>query len=137
MLRSVAVVVCGFAAMTALSLVADAALMSVKPDLFSTGGVARSVPLLVFILIYSFVFLAVGGYLTAAIAKRSEINHVLALGALLLVMSVVASAQLWETAPAWWHIVSLASIVPGVLFGGFICAAQHQRARPPLYRTAL
>ena len=130
MLKSAAAVVCGFFATAVLSLVADALVMIIAPAWFTGTGKTTHLLPLVFALIYSFCFFAVGGYLTAVIAGRAEKRHAFALAVLMFAMSVAATIQMFETAPLWWHGVMLAQIVPAALLGGVWRAATKRKFYP-------
>ena len=130
MLKSVAAVISGFLAITALSLAADALVMIVAPWWFTGEGGTKHLLPLAFALVYSCCFFVAGGYLTALIAGRAEKSHALVLAALLFAMSVAATIQMFETAPLWWHSVMLIQIVPAVLLGGLRRAAGKRKFYP-------
>lgn len=130
MIRSILAVALGFIAIVALALLTDVILMSVTPDSFTHSGATRNVPLLVLALVYTSMFMVVGGYVTALVAKGAEIKHAIALGVCQLLMSAVASVQYSETAPVWWHVAALTLIIPSVLLGGYIRAGQNRVHKP-------
>ena len=118
-LRSIAAVICGFFVITLLALAADFLLMRVAPASFTgTGGTQATAPLL-FALVYSFFFSVAGGYVAALVAGRAEIQHAVFLAVLMLVMSILATVQMYETAPLWWHLATLVLIVPPIVAGGY------------------
>lgn len=52
--------------------------------------------------------------------------HALVLGGFGLVFNIVGAIALWETAPAWYHALSLALVMPYAWIGGRIRVAQEQ-----------
>lgn len=130
MIRSIIAVVSGFVVIVIFALAADALLMRLVPSSFTDGGATRNSTLLIFALVYNFIFSAAGGYLTALIARRVELKHALALGALHFLLSLLSAVQFTETAPVWWHIAALALIIPAVVFGGYLRVAQKRVSQP-------
>jgi hypothetical protein len=56
-------------------------------------------------------------------------KHALILGALGLAFNVFASTKMWNTAPAWWNIMSLLLVMPLAYIGGRI--RENQLASSP------
>ena len=119
MIRSIVAVVCGFLITVVLALGADGVLVSLVSS-FTENGKTENLSLLVLMLVYTLAFFAVGGYVTALVAKRAELKHALALGVLGLALSIFATVQNAETMPLWWQIISLILIVPFVILGGYL-----------------
>lgn len=124
MLRSAGAVIAGFVFIGALSFGADAILRALVPGAYDAAGRATSVPILLAIQAYVAVFAVSGCYLTARIAGRRPMLHALVLGALGLVFNVAGAIALWDTAPAWYHILSLVLVMPYAWLGGWIRVRQ-------------
>jgi hypothetical protein len=117
MLRSIGAVVVGFLYIAALSFGADALLRTLVPGAFATGRIDDPM-LLLFAQLYVGVFAISGCYLTARLAPSKPMRHALVLGALGLVFNVAGTVAMWDTAPAWFHIMALALVIPFAWAGG-------------------
>jgi len=137
MLRSIAAVIVGSVTWMVTALGTDAIVMSLFPQWYKDGGRVESVPVLLFTMSYSLLFSVLGGYATALIAGRSEIKHAFILGALQLLMGIMATVKFWDTAPAWYHLSFLLLLIPANLLGGQLRLMQKSKsARQPLRATA-
>ncbi len=136
MLRSILAVIAGSITWMVTALGMDLIMMSLFPQLYGEGGKVVSVPLLLFSGFYSLLFSVLGGYVTALIARRSELAHVFILGVLQLVMGIVATIKMWDTAPVWYHVIFLTLLIPANLLGGQLRLMQKYRAGQPRLRTA-
>ena len=130
MVRSILAIVVGFIFIGVLAFGTEAALHSAMPSAFGANGRVDSVPLLLFIQLYVFVYAVAGCYLAAWIAGRKPMQHALILGVLGLVFNVVGTMKTWDTAPAWYHIVALLLVMPAAWVGGMIRAGQQPSAAP-------
>ncbi len=79
MIRSIIAVIAGSVVWMVTALGMDEVLRKLIPNSFGTKGEVESVPLLLFMLSYSLLFSVLGGYVTAYIARRNEIQHALIL----------------------------------------------------------
>jgi predicted MFS family arabinose efflux permease len=118
--RSLFAVAAGFAGTNILSLLADSAFRSLVPHAFDARGQSLDSSGLLLTLLGTGVCGAIGGYITARIATRQHVVHAAALGIVTLVFGVAASILTWSRAPAWFHLATLAVIVPAALLGGVI-----------------
>ena len=125
MLRSVLAVVAGFFFIGFLAFGADALMRSALPGVYSPSGRVDSVPVLLLVMGYVFVFAVAGCYLTARLAPRRPMLHALTLGALGLAFNVVGTIMMWETAPVWFHAVSLLLVMPAAWLGGWLRETQR------------
>jgi hypothetical protein len=123
-MRSVIAIVAGFVLIAALSFGADAVLRSVLPSVFSSTGRVESAPVLLLVIAYVFVFAVVGCYLTARLAPSSPLKHALVLGVLGLIFNIIGTIALWNSAPAWYHVVALLLVMPAAWLGGRLREAQ-------------
>jgi hypothetical protein len=136
MLRSILAVVAGNILWTVLWLGLNAVLASLYPQSFDGKSRIESVPLLLFILLCSVVLSVIAGYLTALIARRSEMAHAFALGLLQLALGIFFQTQSWNLLPVWYHLTFLALLIPANLLGGQWRLMQKTKARRPYLRPA-
>jgi hypothetical protein len=118
MMRSIWAVVAGFLFILVLSLGADAIMHAMSPKLFGANGGTTNLALLCLTTVYVAVFATVGCYLTARLAPSHPMRHALILGALGLIVSLITTAKMWNTAPAWYNIVNLVLVMPYAWLGG-------------------
>jgi hypothetical protein len=57
-------------------------------------------------------------------------RHALILGALGLAFNVAGTIQMWDTAPAWYHAVALALVMPTAWLGGHLRERQLAAGAP-------
>jgi hypothetical protein len=107
MFRSIVAVIAGSITWMVTALGMDGVLMKLIPASFGANGAVGSVPLLLFMLSYSLLFSVLGGFVTAYLAGRKEIQHAFALGVLQLAMGIMATIQFFDTAPLWFHIACM------------------------------
>jgi hypothetical protein len=117
-LRSVVAVGAGFFATSVLALGGDYALRAAMPEEFAADGSVKGSTVLGVTLIYTAVFGAVGGYVAAWIGQVRPMMHAGIVGAIVLALSAMAAAFLWETVPPWYHIATLVMALPVALIGG-------------------
>lgn len=131
MLRSVLAVIVGFVVITALNIMAVPLFGAVVPQ--SIAGPDGGLPTtgwIIFNLAYGLIFAAVGGYVTAQVAQRSELSHSVALAVVILVLGVAyafsgGSAGPDQPAPPTWYLVVLPAVgVVGAILGGWLRARQ-------------
>lgn len=127
MIRSIVSIVAGFIFIGSLSFGADALLRSVMPGVFSATGRVESVPVLLLIILYVFVFAVAGCYLTARLAPRNPLKHALILGVLGLIFNVAGTIAMWNSAPAWYHLIALLLVMPAAWLGGTLGATQAKQ----------
>lgn len=125
MTRSVIAIVVGFVLIAALSFGADA-LMRIAYPAQMTGRI-ESLPILCASLAYVAVFAVLGCYITARLAPNRPMGHALVLGGLGLAFTLLMMPQAWNTAPAWYSILSLLLVMPYAWIGGRI--RENQLAR--------
>ena len=134
--RSVGAVVLGFVLIGALSFGTNYVIGQFVPGFFDPGTRITSVPLLLGVMAYVAVFAVFGCYVTARLAPSRPMLHALVLGALGLAFNVMGSIQLWDTAPAWYHIASLLLVMPYAYLGGLIRERQLESAQPAVALAA-
>ena len=136
MWRSILAVIAGSITWMVTALGTDAVVMSLFPHWYNNGGRVESVPVLLFAASYSLLFSVLGGYVTALIARRSEVKHAFILGVLQLLMGIMATIKFWDTAPAWYHVTFLALLIPANLLGGQLRVMQKHKTGQPQLRAA-
>ena len=130
MLRSVLAVVTGFLVIGVLAFGTDVLVRAALPGAFDAAGRTDSVPVLVFTILYVGLFATAGCWLAARLAPSHPMRHALILGALGLVFNVAGTVAAWDTAPAWFHVVSLLLVMPWAWLGGWIRERQLAGAAP-------
>ena len=129
MKRSILAVGAGFVLIAALSFGTDAMLRAAWPGAFDAAGRSVDLRLLLLTIAYVGVFATAGCYLAAALAPARPMRHALVLGALGLVFTAVGTAAQWDSAPAWYHAVSLALVLPYAWLGGRLREREFTRPR--------
>jgi hypothetical protein len=131
MLRRIGSVLLGLVVILLLVGMTDAILEKLFPTQFvnADGGYAiPGLPLVAFIIGSVFVYAGVGGYLTAKIAPQSPLAHALALGALLLLISLAFAIANPHQQPLWYLLTSTLFLILGCMVGGGLKA---RSARAP------
>lgn len=118
MIRGILSVITGFAVWTLLWLPSNALIRSLRPDDFRTDGSTENTGILAILVLLSFAFSVIAGYVTAAMARHSKPKHVWALGIVQLAVGIFVQAQFWTVLPMWYHLTFLGLLIPGVLLGG-------------------
>jgi len=117
--RSIGAVVAGSIAIGITSFAADYLLAKAAPDLLAAPRDSNPA-LLIFMLVYSVVFSGAGGYITAALAGRSQMKHVVALAVLQFAGGLAAATQAGSLLPAWFLISVVVLPVPAIVLGGVL-----------------
>lgn len=125
-MRSVLALAAGFVAIAALSFGADVLLWALFPDAYDADRRLTSVPLLLLTQALVGACAVAGCALAGRLAPSRPMRHALILGALGLVFNVAVSLALWATAPAWYHGLAWALVLPYAWLGGRLA----ERARP-------
>lgn len=125
--RSVAAAVVGFLVIGLLAIGTDAIVKASVPGVFGADDRVDSVPWLLIIQLYVFVYAAFGCWLAARMAPNRPMRHALILGVLGLAFNIAGTIALWDKMPAWYHIVALALVMPAAWMGGRIRERQLQR----------
>lgn len=118
--RSIAAVVIGFVLIGVLAFGTDAAVRSALPGSFTPSGATSDVGLLVATLAYVTLYAVAGCYLTARLAPRRPMAHALVLGVLGLLFNIAGTVAMWNTAPAWYHVIALVLVMPSAWLGGWL-----------------
>jgi hypothetical protein len=129
MIRSVLAVLAGIVALTVTSFAIEAVTDPLMRWIFADEpsdrtAINHSVPVRLFMLIYTTLCVAVGGYVTAWVARRSEVRHAVIMGAIQLAMTAGAMIALPGQAPLWFWIAGMALMAPAAWCGGIIRVGQ-------------
>lgn len=116
--RSVVAIVVGFLVIGVLAIGTDAILKAAVPGVFGPNDRVDSVPWLLIIQLYVFAYAVFGCWLAARMAPDRPMRHALILGVLGLAFNIAGTIALWDTMPAWFHIVALALVMPAAWVGG-------------------
>jgi MFS family permease len=131
-LRSVLAVVAGYLLIFFATILTDVALGFLAPDAFPAAGEGfASVPWMVVILVYSTIFAALGGYVTARIARRAELKHGLVLAAIMVLMSAGTMMAYAGRHPLWFQLTLLVLGPLAVLAGAWLHTQRRQRVAAP------
>ena len=85
----------------------------------------REPTLLVILLLTTNAAAAVGGYFAGWVAVRRPRAHAAVLGVLCLLAMVGLTISYWINEPFWYHVSSLALILPATVGGGWAYARQR------------
>jgi Na+/proline symporter len=130
MVRSVIAVVVGYMVLATATMAKFAAMQALFPGALPAPGedVFPSTFWLVTILLSDVALMIVAGYVTAAVAKRTEVVHAAALGGVMVVLGLVLMFVNWLQEPLWYQITLVAIAIPAAVTGGSL--RSHQRADP-------
>jgi hypothetical protein len=131
MIRSILAVVAGLVALTIVSFAIEAAADPLLMHLFpvalpNAAALAGNLPARLFMVVYTTFAIGIGGYVTAWIARRSQLTHAAIMGAIevafTLYVMIAAPFQEAHTAPRWGWIVGVILMIPAACLGGAIQA---------------
>ena len=118
--RSVGAVIAGFLATFVLSLGTDVVLHALR--VFPPWGELMSSGLFALATAYRVAFTVLGGFITARIAPRKPMTHVLILGIIGIFAATAGLAATWnrgpEFGPKWYPILLVVTALPCVWIGG-------------------
>lgn len=118
--RSVGAVAAGFLCTALLSVGTDAFLHA--RGIFPPTGQAMSDGLFVLAAAYRLVFTVLGGYMTAGLAPRRPMTHVVILGTIGALAATGGAVATWnagpEFGPRWYPVLLVVTALPCVVAGG-------------------
>jgi hypothetical protein len=122
MVRSVLAVSAGIAVLTvtsfAIEWVTDPVLAGVFPDAQAEGSTSHNDVRKLVMFVYTTLCLACGGYVTAWVARGSEVRHAVIMGAIQMALTSFAAIEFRDKAPVWVWIAGIAVTVPAAWCGG-------------------
>lgn len=119
MVRSILAVLAGNITWAVLWVGSNAILAGLFPAQYQAEK-KDDVPMLLSLIVLSFIFSIIAGYLTARLAQRKELTHTIVLGVLQLAMGIAAQMANYDALPLWYHIAFLVLLIPGNLFGALL-----------------
>ena len=141
MIRSILAVVAGLIVLTIVSFAIEAAADPLLMHLFpgalpDAAALAGNFPARLFMLAYTTFSIVVGGYVTAWIARRSQLTHAAIMGAIevafTLYVMIAAPFSEARNAPRWGWIAGMILMVPAACLGAAIRAKQAPPGTPAL-----
>ena len=125
--RSVIAVVVGYGVLAAVTFAKFAAIQTFFPGALPAPGVDvfPSTFWLVTVLLSDVALMIVAGYVTAAVAKRAEVVHTLALGGVTVILGLVSMFVAWGQGPLWYQVVLVSIAVPAAVTGGSLRSNQR------------
>lgn len=131
MLRSILAVAVGFIVTGVVAMGANTALVQFVPGAFGPGGRVESVAMLLLLQLCVAGAAILGCWLAARLAPHSPMRHALILGVLGLAFNVAGSLAQRDIAPAWYHVLAWALVMPYAWLGGRLREMQLERAATP------
>jgi hypothetical protein len=127
MIRSVLAVFAGIVVLTvtsfAIEAAADPLMMWMFPHaLPNQAAMSQNVPAKLFMMLYTMICVAAGGYVTAWLARRSKVWHAVVMGVVEAALTVWVMVKFPAHAPLWSWILGIGLIVPAAWLGGVIRA---------------
>jgi hypothetical protein len=114
MLRSVMAVVAGIVTLSLTSFGIEGLLEPVV----DRATVQSSALAMSFMFVYSAICVAIGGYVTAWLARCERMRHTLVMGAIQTALVIPAMISFPHEAPLWRWLVGMTMIVPAAWCGG-------------------
>jgi hypothetical protein len=135
MVRSVAAVLAGIVVLTIASFAIEAAanplVLRVFPDALQGGAPLRhALPARLFMMAYTMLSVAAGGYVTAWIARRAKVWHAVIMGAIEAALTAYAMLKLPHQAPLWAWLVGMVLLVPAAWLGAVFRVNQSSVHNP-------
>jgi len=124
MIRSLLSVALGYVVMLVAQLGGDTVLTALAPAIMPEPGEPPDSAYFAFRLGTGFFFIAIGGYVAAMLAGRSEMKHALSLGALSITACILEGYYFAGEQPLWYTIALMFLSIPGALVGGHFRARQ-------------
>ena len=122
MIRSALAILAGILVLTvtsfAIEWVTDPVLARVFPDAQSSGATWHHDVRKLIMFVYTNLCVAFGGYVTAWLARGSEVRHAVVMGAIQTALTAWAMIEFRHKAPVWFWIAGIAVTVPAALCGG-------------------
>jgi peptidoglycan/LPS O-acetylase OafA/YrhL len=101
-------------------------LASTGRDIDELKDVAETPTFIVVSSIAGLLFSALGGYVSARIARKAEVRNALATGALSVLVGLVLFVGTPASPRSWLDLLSLILIIPFAMIGGYACLRSKQ-----------
>lgn len=127
MLRSVLAVLLGIITLTVISFAVEAGMDPLLLKLFphalpNAAALGQNLTVRAVMFAYGAASIAVGGYVTARVARRAPVGHALAMGLLQSVLTLVAMYAVVTHASTSIWVISTVMAVPAAWLGGLIAS---------------
>lgn len=119
MLRSIIAIAAGFIFIAVLSFGTDIVVRATWPEMFHEGRTDNNMVLFL-TLAYVATYAIAGCYIAGRLAPARPMRHALILGVLGLAFTAFVTKFAWESAPVWYHVASLALVMPFAYVGGLL-----------------
>jgi peptidoglycan/LPS O-acetylase OafA/YrhL len=119
MVRSLLAVALAYVVMLVAQLGGDTALTALAPSVMPQPGEPPDPAYFAFRLGTGFFFIAIGGYIAALLAGRSEMTHALSLAALSIAASILEAYYFAGEQPLWYTVALMFLSIPSALVGGY------------------
>lgn len=117
MKRSILAIVAGVVAIDTLALAGDLVTVWIAPGAFDARGFSDNLVVLLAMLGYTSVFGGLGGWVTATLARRSDLRDVWILAGIQFAVTLAANVMLYDRRLLWFYaagqVVTLAAILAG------------------------
>ncbi|HEY9049354.1 MAG TPA: hypothetical protein VIN08_25810 [Ohtaekwangia sp.] len=120
-LKSIGAVLAGLIAIFALSHVTD--LILEKSGAMKLPFDTNPLWLKLFVTIYRTVYVAIGCYITAALAPAKPMKHVYILASIGVVLGILGAVAMWHEPPHWYPIALIVLSIPAAWAGGKLRAS--------------
>jgi hypothetical protein len=125
-------VLAGIATLTvasfAIEAVVDPVLLRLFPSaLPNAAAIAYNLPAMLLQFSYTALSIAAGGSVTAWLARRARLRHAIIMGAVEVVLTVLAMMSFADKAPLRMWIVSMVMTIPAAWVGGVLAAQVHHK----------
>lgn len=85
-----------------------------------------SLTIILFVIAYRFLFNVIGCYLTAFLAPNKPMKHVIVIGIIGTVLSIVGSIAMWDKAIPLYNIAIIVMSLPSAWLGGQLYLKTHK-----------
>ncbi|MBI3504425.1 MAG: hypothetical protein HY059_06255 [Proteobacteria bacterium] len=116
--RSIVAVIVGFVLIAGLSIGTDVMCQRLFPGVFRPQGGSDNTLFLIGSLAYVGVYATFGSWVTARLAPDRPMRHALILGGLGQFFTIMGTIGGWASAPAWYHVIGVLTVMPYAWLGG-------------------
>jgi hypothetical protein len=117
MVRSILAIIAGFFVTAAVAFAADDLVLRLVSGVRDSTGRITDARVLVLMLLYTALSAIGGSYVTARLAPSRPLLHSMILGAIALVLSIMATIMFWAAGPAWYHAIAVGLVLPCAWLG--------------------
>ncbi|MDL5514881.1 hypothetical protein QSE00_23930 [Arenibacter sp. M-2] len=115
--KSIVAILAGFVLGATLSLATD--FLFDKLGIMSMDNFKETSAIIILVVIvYRFAFNVIGCYLAAKLAPSNPMKHVIIMGTIGTVLSILGSLTMWDLVIAWYNISIILIALPSAILGG-------------------